>query len=111
MKIAHYSDIPAREVNLEGAEKVKMRWLISQADNPPCFVMRMFEIEPMGHTPLHTHNNEHEVFVVEGEGELVIDESTHKFEKGFVIYVQPNVLHQFKNTGNDVLKFLCLIPK
>ncbi len=29
---------------------------------------------------------------------------------GHFVYVEPNKVHQFRNTGDKPLKFLCLIP-
>lgn len=109
MKVENYKNIASRPVDVEGASGVKMRWLISQKEAPN-FVMRMFEVDKGGHTPLHTHNNEHEVFILEGKGELVYESETKPFERGYVIYVPVGKKHQFCNTGNNILRFLCLIP-
>ncbi|MFA5240002.1 MAG: cupin domain-containing protein [Phycisphaerae bacterium] len=70
----------------------------------------MFELAPGGHTPLHKHKHEHEVFAVEGQGILVYEGKEHQFDKGYVIFVPGDKEHQFKNNGDSVLKFLCLIP-
>jgi len=110
MKIEHYSRTDSRRVNLEGAKSVTMRWLISHREKAPNFAMRMFEVECQGHTPLHTHENEHEVFVLQGRGTLVINNDQENFEAGYVIYVPPGVEHQFKNSGEETLQFLCLVP-
>jgi len=32
------------------------------------------------------------------------------FEAGDVVFVPPDELHQFRNTGDGELRFLCLIP-
>lgn len=32
------------------------------------FAMRLFEIQPRGYSPLHQHDWEHEVFILEGKG-------------------------------------------
>ena len=60
------SNIKKSSVNIEGAKDVEIRWLISKEDGAENFAMRMFELQPGGHTPLHTHPHEHEVFIVEG---------------------------------------------
>jgi quercetin dioxygenase-like cupin family protein len=110
VKTAHFLDTPPRPVNLDGADKVTIRWLISGREKAPNFAMRMFELQPGGHTPLHGHPSEHEVFIVEGEGLLVHEGSEHPFKPGYVIYVPPGDAHQFRNTGEGLLRFLCLIP-
>ena len=110
MKIVHYTDVKLEDVTMEGAKGAKIRWLISEKDGAPNFATRLFEVEPAGHTPFHTHNWEHENFVVEGEGVLVTEDGEKPFSKGDVIYVPPNFKHSYKNTGSRTLKFLCIIP-
>ncbi len=110
MKLAHYTDIPLEEVNVDGAKNTKIRWLISQKDNAPHFAMRMFEVEPGGFTPYHTHEWEHEAFVLQGKGALVTKDDEKEFKQWDVIFVPPNVTHQFRNTGDDLMRFLCIIP-
>ena len=110
MKVEHYKKTESRRVKIDGAHLVKMRWLISHREHAPNFAMRMFEIEKDGHTPLHSHASEHEVFVLNGTGTIVFGEEKKDFETGFVIYVPPDIRHQFINTGRDTLQFLCLIP-
>jgi len=110
MDIKYYKDVGARPVDIEGAKEVKVRWLISQKEGAPNFAMRLFEVGPGGYSPLHTHNWEHEVFVLEGEGVAADGEKETQIKSGTVVYVAPEEKHQFKNTGSDTLKFLCLIP-
>ncbi len=110
MKIQHFTDAPLEEVNVEGATKTKIRWLISQKDRAPNFAMRMFEVEPNGHTPFHQHDWEHEAFVLQGKGALVTENGEREFQQWDVIFVDPNLKHQFKNTGDSMMRFLCAIP-
>lgn len=110
-KAVHYTEIVERPVEMEGVKDVTIRWLISEEDDAPNFYMRMFTVQPGGYTPYHSHPYEHEVFVLEGEGIVVIDNKEHRMKGGYVIAVPPDVKHQFKNTGNGILRFLCLIPK
>lgn len=110
MKIIHFNDVPVEDVLVEGADKTKIRWLISKQDNAPNFAMRMFEIEPAGHTPFHSHEWEHEVFVLQGTGMLVTEEGEKPFQQWDVIFVEPHLKHQFKNTDDMLLRFLCVVP-
>jgi quercetin dioxygenase-like cupin family protein len=109
MKCQDAQEIPLRPVEIEGAIGVSMRWLISQKEAPN-FAMRLFELAQDGHTPLHTHPTEHEVFILAGQGELTYENAKKPFQAGYVIYIEPNKLHQFRNTGPGILKFLCMIP-
>jgi len=110
MKIIDYKEVVAEVASMEGAKGVKVRWLISDKDKAPNFAMRMFEVESGGHSPLHTHDWEHEVFILEGEGIATDGEKETKIKNGTVLYVTPNEKHQFKNTGSGILKFLCMVP-
>ena len=110
MKIEKSSNIKKTKVIADGAKDVEIRWLISKEDGAENFAMRMFEIQPGGHTPLHTHPHEHEIFIVEGKGVLVFEGKEHKFAAEHTIFVPGGKEHQFKNTGNSLLRLLCLIP-
>ncbi|MEM0058671.1 MAG: cupin domain-containing protein [Candidatus Bathyarchaeia archaeon] len=110
MKIFHYSEVKAEEAREEGASKLKVRWLITRQTGAPNFAMRLFELEPGGHSPLHAHPWEHEVFILEGEGTVVGSEGERRFKPGDVIFVPPNEVHQFRNDGQQTVKFLCLVP-
>lgn len=109
-KAVHYTEIEAQVVG-EPARNAKIRWLIDREhDNAPVYALRMIELEAGGFSPLHQHDWEHENFVVEGKGQLLIEDTWHELYPGVVCFVPPNVLHQFKNTGDAPLKFLCGIP-
>lgn len=110
MKLTNYKNIQLEEVTMEGAKGAKIRWLISEKDGAPNFATRMFEIDPGGFTPYHAHEWEHENFIVEGEGALTTEDGDIPFKVGDVIYVEPFLKHNYKNTGKSVLKFLCMIP-
>ncbi len=110
MKLSHYKDIQLEDVTMEGARGAKIRWLISEKDGAPNFAMRMFEVDPGGFTPYHAHSWEHENFIVEGEGVLTTEDKDIPFKPGDVIYVEPFMKHNYRNTGKSVLKFLCMIP-
>jgi quercetin dioxygenase-like cupin family protein len=110
MKLEDSKNIAKKPVEVDGAKGAEMRLLISKADGAENFAMRMFELQPGGHTPLHTHAHEHEVFIVEGGGTFVCEGQEHEFGAEYVIFAPPNAEHRFKNTGDSVLRMLCLIP-
>jgi quercetin dioxygenase-like cupin family protein len=110
MQIKKLDQVPVNEVKMEGATGCKVRWLIGESDQAPTFAMREFEVEPGGHTPKHFHDYEHEVYVIEGKGMIVDGDHERPLAAGDVIFVAPNDIHQFRNTGNSPMRFLCLIP-
>jgi quercetin dioxygenase-like cupin family protein len=109
MKVLHHTDVEAKSAD-EGASKLKVRWLITKEMGAPNFAMRLFEMEPKGNSPLHSHPWEHEVYILEGQGIVVSNEGDKKFKAGDVVFILPNEKHQFKNNGTMTLKFLCLVP-
>ncbi len=110
MKVQNVSGIENRKVEMEGAENCTVRWLVDAHDGAPNFAMRQFEVAPGGFTPRHHHPYEHEVYVLDGEGEIMEGDSPHPLKSGDVIYVAPDEVHQFRNTGDKPLRFLCLVP-
>jgi quercetin dioxygenase-like cupin family protein len=73
-------------------------------------VMRVFELEVGGYTPKHTHDWPHINYVLEGTGVLFLNGVENKVEAGSYAYIPSNELHQFKNVGNSVFKFICIVP-
>jgi quercetin dioxygenase-like cupin family protein len=110
MKVNHYEATEQQPVTMEGAEGCAVRWLVGEKDGAPNFAMRQFEVAPGGHTPKHSHDYEHEVFVLDGEGIVLEGETEHPLKAGDVIFIQPNDVHQFRNTGGKPMTFLCLVP-
>jgi len=110
MKIVKSTDVVKKQVETDGAKDVTIRVLIGPGDGAENFVMRMFEVQPGGFTPLHSHRHEHEVFIVAGGGTLVFEGTEHLFGCGDVIFLDGGKEHRFINTGDSLLKFLCLIP-
>jgi quercetin dioxygenase-like cupin family protein len=110
MHVNHYERTPSKPVDMPGAHGCTVRWLVGEAQGAPNFAMRQFEVAPGGYTPRHSHPYEHEVFVLEGEGEVFEGDVPHRLKAGDVVFVKPDEVHQFRNTGRQPLKFLCLVP-
>jgi quercetin dioxygenase-like cupin family protein len=109
MKVFPYTDVEPQDAD-SGAEKLKVRWLITKEMGAPNFAMRLFEVGRGGCSPFHSHEWEHEVFIVGGEGSVMTEKRRKTFKRGDVVFVLPNEKHQFRNEGRGVLKFLCLVP-
>jgi len=110
MTIKTVTDISVETYDSDTVKGVKKWVLLSEPDGAPNFRMRLFEVEPAGFTPYHQHGYEHEVFILEGKGEVVGEKETHSISAGQAVLVLPNEWHRFKNTGQAPLKFICVIP-
>ena len=110
MNVQHYESVSQQPVDMEGSSGCHVRSLISEAAGAPNFAMRQFEVAPGGYTPRHSHPYEHEVFVLAGQGEVYEGDAPHPIQQGDVFLVTPDEIHQFRNTGDAPLMFLCLIP-
>jgi len=110
MKVIRWSEMEPAPVTEEGAKATTVRWLISKPEGAPTFAMRLFEIAPGGHTPKHTHAWEHEAFILAGQGEVTTSAGPVPFSAGDALFVAPEELHQFRNTGGGTMQMLCLIP-
>lgn len=110
MKVNSYKEVEKKAVDMPGASGCTVRWLVSESDGAPNFAMRRFEVAPGGYTPRHSHPYEHEVYVLEGDGVVYEGDEEHAITAGDVIFVTPGDVHQFRNTGQVPLKFLCMVP-
>ncbi len=95
----------------EGTKGVKFKPLIAKEFEAPHFYMRFFDIAPGGHTPKHSHEWEHEVYVIEGSGQIALKNKKVKLFEGDAILVEPDEAHQFVNTGKKPMRLICVIPK
>lgn len=100
-----------RPVDMDGVDGVSMRVLLGADHGMKNFSMRHFVVEPGGHTPRHAHDYEHEVLVLKGHGEAEHDGETINISAGDVLFVESDKTHQFRNTSQETLEFLCLVPR
>lgn len=110
MKHQHYTEVEDQVPEEEGVKDTTIRWLITKDDGADNFAMRIFTLQPGGHTPYHKHDWEHEVFIVEGQGAAVSEGKEEPFKPGDFIFIPSMEMHQFKNTSGNVVRILCLIP-
>lgn len=48
-------------------------------------------------------------YILEGQGEMYIDDEKENVSKGQAIYIPPNGVQRIKNTGTVDLTFLCIV--
>ncbi len=108
MKIRNYRDVEAAEaLDTPGAT---LRWVIGEEEGAPNFAMRVGELEPGAATPLHTHNSEHEVFVLAGKGRVYGGGEEAPLAEGDSLFIPPMEEHRFTNAGRTTFRFICAIP-
>lgn len=111
MYVNNINNIEAVNVNAEGAENVKKQVLIGPEQGWEGWIMRSFYLEKNGHTPRHQHPWPHINYILSGKGILYLDGEEYNVEPGSVAYVPDNKVHQFKNNGDEVFSFICIIPE
>ena len=110
MKIQNALDVPPIFFDTDAAKGVAGRVLIGKNDGADNFCMRMFELAPGGHSPRHSHEWEHEIFIHKGKGAVLNNGEWVSVESGCSIFIPGNEEHQMKNTGDGTFVFVCLIP-
>lgn len=109
MLIRNIDDVEPRPVDIPGTQGVRMAMMVGREDGAPSFALRQFKVEKGGHTPRHSHDYEHEVFVVSGAGTVLLEGAERPIRAGDVLYVPADHEHQFR-AGESGLRFLCLVP-
>jgi len=66
----------------------------------------MQTIEPGAETPIHYHDCEEVVVVIQGSGQLTIGEEITEFSSNHTLIIAPEVVHQLINSGNEEIFLL-----
>ena len=103
MYIKNYRELPVETTEVEG---LTVRWGINKDQGATNFSMRLLELAPMKSTPMHTHDSEHEIYVLVGKGEVETPDKVVPIREGSIIYVAPNEVHKFNNTGASILRMV-----
>lgn len=107
IKVKNFQEVPAHPA----VEGVTMRLVIGPDDGAPVFNLRVFEVQPGYSTPYHEHWWEHEIFVLSGRGVMSTEQGDIPVSHGSTAFVPGGELHQLRNVGDDVLRFICLVPQ
>jgi len=73
------------------------------------YSIAQFTLGPGKKSKLHKISSSEIYYILEGSGNLKIDEETHHIEKDDSAYVPPNSKQLIENTGSIDLKFLCIV--
>jgi len=110
MIVEDTKNVKFTEIDEPDITGVRMKVLLGSDDGAPNFIMREFAIEKGGHTAYHTHEWEHEVYVLDGEGAIKQGDREIPVEKGSFALVKSHEEHQFLNKGSSTFRFICVVP-
>jgi quercetin dioxygenase-like cupin family protein len=73
--------------------------------------MRLFTLEPGAKIGIHHHPEEHEIYILKGECELIDQKGNRtKVIANDVIFMPSEEKHGYENIGSEELAFICVIP-
>ncbi|MBI3975183.1 MAG: cupin domain-containing protein, partial [Armatimonadetes bacterium] len=78
-------------------EGVTRQTLIGAAGEPVTFHLRYFEIAPGGFSSLERHRHAHTIIALRGQGRVRVGEEVVEVRPFDMVYVPPDVAHQFQN--------------
>jgi len=73
------------------------------------YSIAQFTLEPGKKSKLHKMSSSEIYYILEGIGNLMINEDTYQLEKDDSVYVPPNAKQIIENTGSMNLRFLCIV--
>lgn len=111
MIVGNIKDVQGNPINHPSALNASMKVLVSKEEGWDDYVMRELVVEVNGYTPKHSHPWPHINYMISGKGELLLGDETHKVEAGGFAFVPSNILHQFRNIGDEPFEFICIVPK
>lgn len=111
MIVNHEDKIEGAVFNNPEAKGASMKALISPKEGWEGYVMRVLELTEGGYSPQHSHPWPHINYILGGQGVIFIDGVETPVKEGSYAYIPDNALHQFKNVGEGIFKFMCIVPE
>ncbi len=110
MELKQVKNIKPEKVTMYGSSGTTIQWLWSK-EEAPHFALRRFVIAPGGEIGIHSHLEEHEIFVLSGEGTVFNDSGVEfHIQPEDTLFVPSNEPHGYRNASQKNLVFLCIIP-
>ena len=85
-----------RQILFEGRDSLPAQW-------------RYFEVEPSGHSTLERHEHVHNVLILRGRGQCLVDGEVSDIGEHDLVHVPKLAWHQFRAAEHSPLGFLCLV--
>jgi quercetin dioxygenase-like cupin family protein len=105
-----WEGVERQSYGVSGLEGVTKQVVIGSDEGAGNFAVRYFELAPGARSSLDLHDHDHGVVVMRGRGVVRLGGATHEIGFGDAVYVAPREVHQFENTGDEPLGFLCVVP-
>jgi quercetin dioxygenase-like cupin family protein len=80
--------------------------MVGKSDGAQAFSAGVTSFNPGVDVPLHSHNVEEMVIILEGEGECELDGEIKPVKTWDTTYVPPGVVHCFRNTGSAQMSIM-----
>ncbi|MDY7033635.1 MAG: cupin domain-containing protein [Thermodesulfobacteriota bacterium] len=107
MYVGKTKDVKVDQLPMEGVKNATIQWLISEKQGATQFAMRLVTIKKGGSIPLHSHPQVHEQFVLKGRGVLFTKDSEKEIGPGDFAFVDADVAHGMRNTGDEDFEVIC----
>lgn len=87
-------------------KEIQMKGLLTSADNPLAQIS-LVRVPVDSAVPRHLHANQVEtVYLVRGQGELVLGDQRVSFNAGSVVAIPKGLQHELHNVGDEPLELL-----
>ena len=97
---------PADLPSISRAKGVVTQPLVMSERGSTSLTMGMSTFQPGATIPLHTHNVEEAIVILEGEAVAIIDGVETVVQANDVTFVPPGVPHHFRNDSDATMRFL-----
>jgi len=111
MIIGNENKLASNPVNHPEARNAAMKVLVSPREGWAGHVMRVIELEKGGFSPKHCHDWPHINYMIEGNGTLYLEGKETPVSAGSYACVPAGKEHQYRNTGEGVFRFICIVPE
>ncbi|MBD3195866.1 MAG: cupin domain-containing protein [Candidatus Lokiarchaeota archaeon] len=104
-------DVNEEVVKKANSNRTKVRWLITEQDGSENLATRRFEIAPGGEVGLHEHQEDHNIYVIEGKADFISQNGkTFTAVQDEAVYIPPHEEHGIQNKYDCPFIFICVIP-
>ena len=107
MSLRRNSDIESIQGN-EGL-KIKQFFNPQNTQNKINYSIAQFTLKSEGKSILHKIKSSEIYYILEGEGDLKVNDTVFHLQKDDSFFISPNSKQFIKNTGSGNLRFLCIV--